>query len=636
MTDVFPFDTIRPGQDALVKKVKEVLSGHKSLLAHAPTGIGKTAAVLSPALEYALENKKRVLFVTPRHSQHRIAIETLKRISERCKINFNAADIIGRQGICSYAGADKMPGSDFMSFCAHHVKGKTCVFRNKTFSKEGVLSKDAERAIRGLVENIMHVEDAKGLCSDMCPYEILMRHAKASDVIIADYFHAFHPQISPVFFAKTGLSEEDCILVVDEAHNAAPRIRSMCSTALTSYGLELAKNELAKAGFKEFSEDVAAISESLEKVYLERTSNGKKEAFAEKADIISAVEKAAGYGQFIEDIEACAGAILNQKRKSFSRALAGFLSAWSGTDDGFARIVTPKRTAYGVQFSYAYHCLDPAKIASEILNGMHSSILMSGTLFPAEMHEALLGLKNAESISLGSPFPKENRLDIVVPDITSKYSERTDATYGNFAKRIAEISASVPGNIGVYFPSYEFRDRVSSSLEGIVSKPLVFEEAGATKDEKERTFKLFASKAKEGALLLAVVGAGFSEGVDFPGELMNAVVVAGMPLERPDLLTNAVITYYDKKFGRGWDFGYTYPAINRAVQAAGRCIRSETDRGIIFFLDSRFLLPNYRKAMPQDIKLKPATNIGKLCSDFFGEKVISAGQPNNTHARILP
>ncbi len=445
----------------------------------------------------------------------------------------------------------------------------------------------------------------------------MMRHAKKSKVIIADYNHVFHPQIAPLFFAKANIDPAECILVVDEAHNASSRIRSMCSFELTSQRLEYARNELMKTGFSDLSEKVSVLLDLVQKTYAQKTFQGRNDSFADKADITKPVESIGDYSTFVKSLEEASNKILETRKKSFTRTLAGFLSAWSGADDGFARIISKKESNYGTYFSFAYHCLDPSLIASETLNEMHSTILMSGTLIPIEMHKNVLGIKNVDSIILESPFPRKNRRDFVAPGLTSKYSERSEANYNAYADCIAEIADNVPGNIGVYFPSYAFRDTIHRLLEQKTSKKMILEESGATTQAKKELLKDFASSARKGSMLLAVVGANFAEGVDFPGEMMLAAVIAGVPLERPSLLTKSMIEYYDKKFGRGWDFAYTYPAVNRAVQAAGRCIRSETDKGLIFFLDNRFMWPKYREAMPKDIRLESITDIKQEVSGFY-------------------
>jgi DNA excision repair protein ERCC-2 len=102
---------------------------------------------------------------------------------------------------------------------------------------------------------------------------------------------------------------------------------------------------------------------------------------------------------------------------------------------------------------------------------------------------------------------------------------------------------------------------------------------------------------------MGATGGSFGEGIDLPGKFLNGVVIVGVPLDSPDLETQSLIEYYDKLFGAGWDYGYIFPAMNRVVQAAGRAIRSESDRGIIVLIDERFTWKNYFKCLPIDWKI---------------------------------
>ena len=137
------------------------------------------------------------------------------------------------------------------------------------------------------------------------------------------------------------------------------------------------------------------------------------------------------------------------------------------------------------------------------------------------------------------------------------------------------------------------------------------------KDEKENLLTEFKEEKDKGGILLGVTGANFAEGVDLPGDLLKAVVVIGLPLGKPDLKTKKIIEYYNQKFSRGWDYGYTYPAFSKCIQSAGRCIRSETDRGMIFFLDERFAWQNYYDCFPEKVGLIVSKDYNNLIKDFF-------------------
>lgn len=138
-----------------------------------------------------------------------------------------------------------------------------------------------------------------------------------------------------------------------------------------------------------------------------------------------------------------------------------------------------------------------------------------------------------------------------------------------------------------------------------------------TAEEKDLFLIQFKAEKEQGGVLLGVSGANFAEGVDLPGDLLNGVVVVGLPLARPDLKTKESIKYYEERFGKGWDYGYIYPAMSKCIQSAGRCIRSETDKGVVIFLDERFTWPNYFNCLPKE-GLMVSKGYGKLLKEFFG------------------
>jgi len=143
-----------------------------------------------------------------------------------------------------------------------------------------------------------------------------------------------------------------------------------------------------------------------------------------------------------------------------------------------------------------------------------------------------------------------------------------------------------------------------------------------SKEEKENFLEEFKSERKKGGVLLGVSGANFAEGVDLPGDLLNGVVVVGLPLGKPDLKTREVINYYEKKFGQGWDYGYIFPAMTKCIQSAGRCIRSETDKGAVIFLDERFAWERYYNCFPDRVGLRVTKEYEKLLRDFFERKAV--------------
>ncbi len=242
---------------------------------------------------------------------------------------------------------------------------------------------------------------------------------------------------------------------------------------------------------------------------------------------------------------------------------------------------------------------------------------MSGTLTPTEMYKDLLGFENVTERVFKSPFPEENRLSLIVPKTTTKFTARNEEQYRKIAKEVVDITNIVPGNSVVFFPSYFIRDQVVKHFTSETNKTTFLETPEMNKQEKTELLERFKQYAKSGAVLLGTSSGNFSEGVDLLGDLLKCVIVVGLPLQQPDLETQEAIKYYDKKFGKGWDYGYLFPAFNKVLQSAGRCIRSETDRGIIVFLDERYVWPNYIRCFPEDLNLQIKEDYLEEIKDFF-------------------
>src|SRR3989344_5584524 len=138
LTDLnFPHDTAREHQDQLILDIDDALKKKKRIIAHAPTGLGKTASAIAPALTHAVKNKLTIFFLTSRHTQHQIAIDTLKMIKDKHKLKFNAVDIIGRKGMCSEPNIDKLYWSEFIEYCKLQREEGKCEFYNNTKTKTG-------------------------------------------------------------------------------------------------------------------------------------------------------------------------------------------------------------------------------------------------------------------------------------------------------------------------------------------------------------------------------------------------------------------------------------------------------------------------------------------------------------------
>ena len=613
MSSFFPHKVIRDGQKEFIDDLKLVFSNRQVLIADAPTGLGKTAGALSAALEVALEKKKKVFFLTNRHTQHALAVETLKQIKEKTGKNVFCADLIGKRWMCSQEIAGVF-GSDFNEFCRAIVEKGECEFYQNIRSKNSLtvegksFLKEIEQRGPLNTSEIMAASKDKAMCS----YEVALGLARTAPVLIGDYYYLFNPIVAATILAKLELAIEDIILIVDEGHNLPARIMEMMSTSLTT---NMLMNSIIEAKKYNYGGLIAWLQElNTILTTLGSFDNTEKEILIAKEQFISKINVVVKYDELLSQLELAAEEVREKQRRSYLGGIAAFLQAWKGDEQGYVRILSEQRSKQGSYLSLNHSCLDASLITKDLFSRIHAGVIMSGTLSPTGMYKDLLGIERNVQKNYRSPFPLENRLQLIVPETSTTYRLRGEQMFKLMARKCVEISALIPGNIALFFPSYDLRNKVGSFIS--TDKKLFWEKADLSKEEKELLLAQFKAEKDRGGILLGVTGANFAEGVDFPGDLLNGVVVAGLPLARPDLKTKEIVRYYDQKFSRGWEYGYVYPAVNKCRQSAGRCIRSETDRGAIIFLDERFAWKNYYDCFPRE-GLIVTKEYGKLLQEFF-------------------
>jgi DNA excision repair protein ERCC-2 len=304
-----------------------------------------------------------------------------------------------------------------------------------------------------------------------------------------------------------------------------------------------------------------------------------------------------------------------EQQRSFVARVAEFLDEWQSEDEGYARILKVMMDKEPAVI-LTHRCLDPSVGSTEVIEGSHATILMSGTLNPTYMYKDILGFgeRTAEK-SFASPFPERNRLALVVPKTTTKFALRSQEQYSRISEICSEISDVIPGNVALFFPSYKVRDNVVPYLK--TDKPVFMEQYGANKEERQELLDKFKKSNRKGAVLLGISTGSFGEGIDLPGDLLRGVVIVGMPFKTPNLETKELINYFEMKFGKGWDYGYTLPTLSKIMQNAGRCIRSEKDRGVIVFLDERYASPRYMEVLGGEGAVEIADDFLDMISSFF-------------------
>ncbi len=596
-TGLFPFQKIRSGQEEFMEDSETAFKNGSSLIAHAPTGIGKTAAVL-PAAVKAKEEDEKVFFLTSKQSQHRIAIETIKKMPS----SVTAIDVISKRHMCPREES-RLPYPVFEKFCSENGQNQCNLF-----------NKQMARVVNKLAGSTRHVHQIIELCeqNNVCPHKAALSAGKHADVIVCDYNYIFS-DIRERIFDLLELDLQNAIVIVDEAHNLPDRIRSNLRESISLTGLH--------DSFKLLQGYSSSLASFVKRLASEVRNIDRKEGRISKGFLDKKIEKAmkGGLTQY-DSLEDLLGQLENVARdimenNSSSTApmhLCSFLSDWKTEGKEVFRAYEPDPPKFRVGL------LDPAKMSQDVFKEIKASVLMSGTLHPGEMYADLLGIDDVTIETYESPFPDENRRIVSVGHVTTSYKERGLKMFQAYANSIADVVNNTPGNVAAFFPSYDLMNKVLDRLTMVhLEKEIVAEEREYTKRDKEKMVD--SLRRFNDRLLLGVQGGSLSEGVDYANNILSSVIIVGIPFPPPSLKMEALQEYYTEKFEekRGYEYTRVYPAMNRVLQAAGRCIRSKTDKGLIVLMDKRFNYKRYKKAIPDDFDYRKTNSLVKECEDFF-------------------
>jgi DNA excision repair protein ERCC-2 len=577
----FPHAAPRPIQEKLIGAIRNAIAGGENLIAEAPTGSGKTAAALHPALAEGLASGRQVVFLTSKTLQQKMAVSCLVAMNPGA---YRSVQVRAKERMC--ANDRILCHEDFCRFA-------------KDYPRKMETSKLLER----LREDFPHAdpdtvfEEARR--EEVCPFEVQLELAARADAIVADYNYVFEP--AAALRHLTGEELADAILLVDEAHNLPDRARQIFSPELTEEDLAALHARLLLEPGDLFADLAISVEELIELVRAAAEDLPEGEAIAEVAAPDEAIlnvrlDWEAKLMRYLAWKRETRLALVDDPVMDFHFRLQRFSAVLSILGPDFTCVA--ERRAGGVRLGLV--CLDPARSLGRIFRAAHSTILLSATLTPPEAIERVLGLEKdrTSAISLPPPFPPENRKVLIVPTVRTTFKAR-EKNYDRIARLLAEMSDAHRGNALVLFPSYRFLTSVAERMPAVRAQLLV-QRPDLMEFERQRLLDALASPPPGGTLLFAVSGGMYAEGVDYPGELLSAVFVVSPALPQVSFERELLRRYFDEREESGFDYAYLQPGMTRVVQAAGRLIRSEKDRGVIALLCARFLEEPYASRLPRD------------------------------------
>ena len=662
----FPFlahDTPRPGQIDMIRECRDSLRKNGHHLAAAPTGIGKTAASIAAALEIAMESstKPHILFLTGRQSQHKIVIDTVRKINSRLGSNhrdIKVVDIIGRESMCEVVDLQT---------------GRCLCESGSSESARPRLKEDVRNFILQAPRHVFEIVE-KAKTFGVCAWQTCRSAVKDSDILVCDYNHVFAEQVRENSLPAMGISLQNSIIIVDEAHNLPDRIRMSMERVVTPIIVRNAAMELEE--FMGSLENIAMrnttnsptklledVSWCFEIIKLLRINmvNYFKTLHDKISDDEELLIKIDDFTNLIhsacDEYEGVSGQLTLQQKVDSTRQtpIQNRLERLSQTlsqvtveaeDDEDSNEPDAHRIAYiidtvvnfghtsalcmvfspkGKEGKITTHLLDPGVLSGPLFSRTAGSILMSGTLYPPSMYADILALpKNLTSkTSYVSPFAGERRPVLIARDVTTKYNQRSPDMWAKIRAHIQALIDGSEDHIAVFCPSYKLMDEIMGDafFRGVTK---ITESRDWSKDDIDRVVAKLKNERRIGnrVLLCGVFGARLSEGIDYDDGVLGSVVCIGIPNPPPSVLSDSLKEYIADKFGRqnAWRYTVTQPAINAILQAMGRPIRSVEDRALILLLDNRNDNRTYRECYPIAMKMNTSNepnSTKSFASRFF-------------------
>ncbi|MDD3792459.1 MAG: helicase C-terminal domain-containing protein [Candidatus Bathyarchaeota archaeon] len=608
VTEYFPYNSVRPHQDDFITTVNKAVNDRKSVLIEGANGLGKTISALSACLPVAVKKNLKILYVARTHRQHDRVIDELRAIYKRRPIT--GISIRGRNEMCVnvFAANGAFDSKSLMEVCELlKAKGRCPYYVNVDERTYDYLQLQQQVASRPyMASEILRICKKK----EVCPYELVKGAVPDAKVIALSYLYVFDPGIRTAFLKNLETELQKIILVVDEAHNLPETAIDISSSMISLFVLKLAESEANKFGYKDIEAFVRFFRDEVEKL----TDKINKEEIISPNQIITIIEKQGNVAKpqaFFEHIHEAGAAIKKalladgKNPRSYVNAVGEFLLKWLETadDESYINVASKYYTKDNNKTAkLEIVALDPAKITEPVFSSTYANVIMSGTLQPLEAYARINRLPESTVNFLApSPFPKEHVFSAVCLGVTTSMDKRTSQMYQTMIERVNEVVNSTPTNTGIFAASFQVLNALlSEGLESQLLKPLFYEKSGMTSKANEKLVHDFkACGDKGGAVFLGVQGGRTSEGVDFPGNQMNSVVIVGVPYAEPTPRVKAQINYYENRFSnKGREYGYILPAMKKAAQAAGRPIRTLDDKGAIVFLDLRFATNYSRSFLP--------------------------------------
>lgn len=574
----FPFP-YRKGQRDLAVSVYRTILRKKKLFIQAPTGVGKTISTVFPAVKAVGEELgEKIFYLTAKTITRTVAEQAFETLREQ-NLKFKVITLTAKEKICFCEETSCNP-DDCPYAKGHFDRVNDAVY--ELLMREDVMSRE--------------VLEAQARKHKVCPFEMALDVSTWVDGVICDYNYVFDPDARlRRFFAEGGAG--GYLFLIDEAHNLVERGRQMYSAELCKEDF-LAVKKLVKGEAPRFAKRLEACNKILLAM--------KKECENYKVlDNIShfGIQLMNVLSETDRYLEECVDKEVRETVLDFYFQVRSFLNIYDGLDENY--VVYTEYQENG-RFVLKLFCVNPAANLQKCLDKGNSAVFFSATLLPIQYYKRLLSTeKDNYAVYIDSSFDTKKRLLMNGVDVSTRYTMRSREMYQRYATYIFRVVKAKMGNYLIFFPSYRFMEDVYQEFTQLLASDeeemgLVIQQKHMDEEERENFLRAFEMGREKSLIGFGVLGGIFSEGIDLTNEKLIGTLIIGTGLPQVCNEREILKSYFDKKGLYGFDYAYRYPGMNKVLQAAGRVIRTEDDRGVILLLDERFQREKGKEIFPKE------------------------------------
>ena len=571
----FPFAGYRPGQRPFAAAVYRAIAGRRILFAQAPTGIGKTISTLFPAVKAVGEgHAQKIFYLTAKTVTRGVAEDAIRRMAG-LHPDFKTVTLTAKDRICPHPDTGCNPDECELARGYYDRLGSAL---RDILDRESLMDRAAVTRYAGLHR--------------LCPFEFGLDVSQWCDCIICDYNYVFDPIVClRRYFQDTS---GDYVFLVDEAHNLPDRAREM-------YSAELRKSEFL-AIRRLFHDRDRGLFRAAGEVNSRMLALRRECREAPDGRSLIRPEEDTAFEFCVGNFVRQAGRWLrSHPQESAEELLEAYFDSLSFLKiAGFysERYVT-HITADNADVCLRLCCLDPADLLAATLRKGAAAVFFSATLSPPAYFRRVLG-GGADSLLLDLPSPFDpGHLCLLAADrVSTRFRHRAESRE-TVARLLAAMVSAHTGNYLIFFPSYQYLGDVLELFPALCPQATVLRQTPEMDDAARADFlQNFVPRPGRTLAGFCVMGGVFAEGIDLPGERLIGVAVVGVGLPQINDTQNLIRSYFQRHGGRGYEYAYMYPGMNRVLQSAGRVIRSEEDRGTVLLIDDRFTSREYRALFP--------------------------------------